>query len=125
GRRPDEEAGVGLRRPSRAPFRVRGMPALDFAYVNPFIRAVDGLMTTMVKVPTTLRKPRLRERGEQLNSPFSIAVQIELTGSMVGIVAVAFTRPVALRLASALAGLDLKAIDDDCRDALAEIGNML
>lgn len=113
-----------------APFSMRSwvfstMPALDVAYVNPFIKAVDGLMSTMVKVPATLRKPRLRGRGERLNSPFSIAVQIDLSGPTQGVVAVAFSRPVALKLASALAGFEMTTLDADCRDALGEIGNML
>src|SRR5690606_24262101 len=104
---------------------IAAMSALDVTYVNPFIRAVDGLMSTMVKVPATLRKPRLRERGEELGTVLPIAVQVELTGTTEGVVAVAFTKAVATALASSLAGIEMKIIDADCRDALGEIGNLI
>lgn len=103
----------------------RATPTLDVAYVNPFIRAVNGLFTTMVKVPSTLGKPRLREKDEDLSRRFVVSVEIGLQGGPDGVVAVSFMRPVALAVASSLAGCTFQAIDDDCRDALGEIGNML
>lgn len=101
------------------------MPALDVAYINPFIRAVDGLMSTMINVPATLRQPRLLSSEAGIGSHLTIGVRVDLFGTTQGMVLVAFSRPVATALASALAGTEMRTIDDDCRDALGEIGNLL
>lgn len=101
------------------------MPLLNVAAVNPFIKAVDALVATMVHVPTTRRKPRVLERHERIGVEFTVGVEIALRGATAGTVALALSRPVALALASALAGSPFRSVNDDCRDALGEIANMI
>src|SRR5690606_36159764 len=52
-------------------------------------------------------------------------VEIGRKGGPDGVVAGSFVQPVALAAAAALAGCTFQTLDDDCRDALGEIGNRL
>jgi chemotaxis protein CheX len=101
------------------------MPSLNVEYINPFVAAAQTLFSSMAKIDVFLGKPRLQQAGEDLSRPFEIAVCVDLVGPTEGVIGVVLSGPVACALASALAGTKFSAIDNDCRDALGEIGNML
>ena len=95
---------------------------MDVGYINPFLTSARAVIDQMVKVPMTLCKPRLRERAD---GQMMVSAVVELGGAVTGVVAIGFTQPVALALASGLAGSVLKTLDSDCVDALCEIANMI
>lgn len=95
---------------------------MDVAYINPFLTSARAVIDQMVKVPMTLERPFIRERAD---GQTMITAVIQLSGAVAGTVAIGFTQPVAVALASGLAGTTLKSINSDCIDALGEIVNMI
>lgn len=101
------------------------MPSLDVRAINPFLTAAQTLFATMAKIDVVLARPRLRRPGEDLARAFEISARIDLVGPTEGVIAVALSSDVACALASALCGYNVRNLNDDCRDALGEIANML
>ncbi|HZZ43270.1 MAG TPA: FapA family protein [Tepidisphaeraceae bacterium] len=93
--------------------------------INAFVAATRELFQTMVRVPFTLDKPRLKDPGERIFKLYKISVGIQLTGMAQGGVWISFSEKVAIALATALSGETYKSLDADCRDALGEIANMI
>lgn len=94
-------------------------------HINAFLESTGQVIRTMVKVPITLGKPRLRERNAQPSKVYRVAVTIELSGRISGLVVISLSTPVALALAGGLMGEVPKALNADCCDAIAELTNMI
>jgi chemotaxis protein CheX len=54
-----------------------------------------------------------------------VAAVVRLREAQEGTVVLRFTRPVAISLASALSGEEVKEVNSDCLDALGEIANIV
>jgi chemotaxis protein CheX len=95
---------------------------MNVAYINPFLSATKDVFQTMIKIPLTLGKPRLKDRAEP---SYAVSASIGISGSVTGTVVISFPQDVAIDVASGLAGTPLKALDQDCVDALGEVANMI
>jgi chemotaxis protein CheX len=95
---------------------------MDVRYINPFLKAVTNLFATMIELPLTVGKPRLKEHSEP---SFEISGIIGLSGTVTGCVVISISEEIALQLASSLFGEDFTEVDDDCIDAIGEIANMI
>jgi len=95
---------------------------MDVRYINPFLTAVQNIFETMINVTYTLGKPTLKK--DDISS-YEISGIIGITGEVTGCVVVSFPESVALQLASALLDDELAQMNDDCKDAIGEIANMV
>ncbi len=95
---------------------------MDVAYINPFLRAVQNVFETMIELPYTLGKPTIKKNN---TTSYEISGIIGISGDVVGSIVVSFSTEIALKVASALLGEELKAVDDDCTDAIGEVANMI
>jgi chemotaxis protein CheX len=95
---------------------------MDVKYINPFVKAVTNVFTTMIDVPFKLGKPTLKQ-DRQPN--YEISGFIGLTGTVSGCAVINMNKEVALQLVSALIGEEVTELDDDCTDAIGEIANMI
>jgi chemotaxis protein CheX len=95
---------------------------MDVRYINPFLTAVQNIFETMINVAYTLGKPSLKKDNV---TTYEISGIIGITGEVNGCVVVSFPESVALQLASALLGDELTQVNDDCKDAIGEIANMV
>jgi chemotaxis protein CheX len=98
---------------------------MNVAYINPFLAATTSVFKTMVKVPVLLGKPSLRDESQRLHKVFPLSAVIALSGAASGVVVMCLTGQVALAMASAFAGKAIAKMDDEVRDALGEIANMI
>ena len=98
---------------------------MDVGYINAFIKATREVIATMVHVPLSFSKPRLREVDERTFKLFKVSAIIALSGPVNGQVVLTLSEDVAIALASGLSGEKLTAVNNDCLDALAEIVNMI
>ena len=98
---------------------------MDVAYINPFIAGIREVFDSMVKMPFSIGRPRLRQCDERLHKFYSISAVIGLSGSVSGVFVLNLAEGVAIALAGALAGIEPLSLDADCLDALAEIANMI
>jgi chemotaxis protein CheX len=98
---------------------------MDVSYLNAFIKATRDVFATMVHVPLTFSKPRLKANDERLHKLYKVSAVISLAGPVAGQVVLTLSEDVAIALASGMSGEKLVALDDNCLDALAEIINMI
>lgn len=93
--------------------------------IRAFAGSTHELFQTMVRMPLTAAKPRLKEPGERTYKLYKISTLITLAGNLSGTVWISFSEAVALALATALSGEQYPALNEDARDALGEIANMI
>lgn len=99
---------------------------MDVAYINPFIAGTREVFDTMVDMPFSVGRPRLRGADERLHKLYSISVVIGLSGrNVTGLLVMHLAERVALTMVSALVGVPVASLDADALDALAEIANMI
>ncbi|HPD32654.1 MAG TPA: chemotaxis protein CheX [Phycisphaerae bacterium] len=96
---------------------------MDVRYINPFILAVQNVFKTMLNVEVLVSKPLIKTK----ESPTSdVSAIIGLSGPVSGSVTLCFSKQVAVRVASTLAGTELSVYEPaDLTDALGELTNMV
>jgi chemotaxis protein CheX len=101
------------------------MNAISIEYINPFLAAAKNVCATSMNLDVIAGKPRLREDDERIWKSYRISAVINLSDAVTGYVLVSFSERVALVLASKLAGEEFATLDDNVRDALGEIANLI
>jgi chemotaxis protein CheX len=76
----------------------------------------------MIMLEVTPGEPFSREQGMINNSISGI---IGLAGSLKGLLAIHLPKQTALAVTTAFLGMEVEEIDDDVRDAIGELANML
>jgi len=95
---------------------------MDVNYINPFLIAMRDVFNTMVNLPLEAGKPYLRQHNEPT---YAVSAAIGISGNVTGAAVLSFPLEVAIAVASALSGTQLKSLNQDCVDALGEIANMV
>ncbi len=95
---------------------------MDVRYINPFLVSIQDLFKTMINVPFSLGKPRLKQDTLPV---FEISSIIGVSGTITGSVVISFSKPVALQIASALLGEEIHEVNEDCKDAIGEVANII
>lgn len=101
------------------------MSSIKVEYINPFLTATKDVCGTSMNMPIVTGKPRLVQEGERLWKQYQISAMIELSNAMKGFVLVSFSERIAMLLASQLAGETFASVNNDCKDALGEIANLI
>jgi chemotaxis protein CheX len=95
---------------------------MDVKYINPFVKAVTNVFTTMIEIPYKLGKPSLKK---DRHPTYEISGFIGLTGTVSGCAVINMDKNVALQLVSALIGEEVTELDGNCTDAIGEIANII
>src|SRR5215510_1623706 len=96
---------------------------MDMAFVNPFLEAVVNVLQTMAFTETQVGKPFLK--GKTPLSEGDVTGIVGLTGDKHGSLAVSFSEAAILQVVSNMFGEACKAMNDDVRDAVGELTNMI
>lgn len=91
-------------------------------YINPFLKATINVLSTMASTNPTPGKPFVKT--DKL-SKGDISGIIGLTGAQQGSVVVSFTKECALKVISAMMMCEYTELNDEVRDAVGEITNMI
>ncbi len=86
------------------------------------VDCVTEIFTTMVMMEVASNGENIHTLGEMTNS---ITAMIGLAGKYKGVIAVHFPNAIALDITSSFLGMDVDAINEDVRDAVGEIANMV
>lgn len=97
-------------------------PTVIAQTVVPFVRSVKALFNTMVGLPTTVGKTRVKETAA---TSYDVTSVIGFSGEVIGTVIVSFQKDAALKLVAAFAGAELAIDDPDFADAVGELANMI
>lgn len=95
---------------------------MDVRYINPFIRAIKNVFTTMLKVDVNVQKPHIKTDGR---TGADVSGVIGFTGDATGCVVLSFPKDVACKVASTFAGVAITLESPDLVDAIGELANMV
>lgn len=86
------------------------------------IESTMEIFSTMVMMDISVAGPPLAGSGKLCDT---ITGMIGLAGTHKGVLAIHIPNPVAIAITSSFLGMDVDAINDDVRDAIGELANML
>ena len=95
---------------------------MQLEYINPFIESVYELFETMLACPVERGNPNLVKKNEVTND---LVALIGLSGPVRGTVVMLFPKDTALKMVSRFVGEDCQSIDENVRDAVAELVNIV
>jgi chemotaxis protein CheX len=96
---------------------------MDVTFINPFLEAAVKVLQTMAFTETQVGKPFLK--GKTPLSEGDVTGIVGLTGAKHGSLAVSFSEVAILQVVSNMFGEACKEMNDDIRDAVGEITNMI
>ena len=95
---------------------------MDVRMINPFIESTLHVLETMAFTKAKGGKPYLKKdksaRGD-------VSAVIGLTGDVKGTISVSFTENSILSIVSKMFGEEIREINEDIKDAVGEIANMI
>ncbi|MGE3540117.1 MAG: chemotaxis protein CheX [Candidatus Tectimicrobiota bacterium] len=96
---------------------------MNVEFINPFLEAATKVLSTMAFTQATPGKPFLKNKTPL--SQGDVSGIVGLTGRLNGSMAVSFSEPAILEIVSNMFGEVCKDINDEVRDAVGEISNMI
>lgn len=95
---------------------------MDAQIINPFIQATVDILEKVGAMSLKVQKPFLKSES---TAKGEISSLIELSGDTTGTVSITFPEKCILAIVSKMFGEEMTALDDDIKDALGEITNMI
>jgi chemotaxis protein CheX len=95
---------------------------MDVSYINPFITATITTFKTMINLDVSPGKPSIKQEPFPA---YDISGIIGLSGGAQGSIAISFPKPLALKIVSAMLGMDIRYIGAEVTDGIGEIANII
>jgi chemotaxis protein CheX len=95
---------------------------MNVAYVNPFISATMNMFKTMLNTDLKPGTPAIKK---ELSPAYDISGVIGLSGEAQGSIALSFPKSVALKIVSALIGMEIKIVGPELTDGIGELANII
>lgn len=95
---------------------------MDADIVNAFLAATVEILGTVGSVTAEVQKPFLKKETAAQGAVTSI---VEMTGNTQGTIAISFSSKCILSVVSNMFGEEVTQMDDDIKDAVGEITNMI
>jgi chemotaxis protein CheX len=95
---------------------------MDVQFINPFLEGTIDVLKTMAMIEPVVGKPYVKKDN---NAEGDISGIIGMTGSVRGSLALSFSEPSILMIVSNMLGERYAEINDEVRDAVGEITNMI
>ena len=95
---------------------------MDVKIINPFLIAAVNVMKTMANVEPVPGKPFVKKESMAMGDVSAI---IGITGVAQGSMALTFTESCIVGLASSLMGMTFTDMNDEVKDAVGELTNMI
>lgn len=95
---------------------------MDVRYINPFIQSTIHVLQTMSSITAKVGKPYLKKDEVAKGDVSGI---IGLAGDVKGSISVSFSESCILPIVSSMFGEKLTKLNDEVKDAVGEISNMI
>jgi chemotaxis protein CheX len=95
---------------------------MDVQFINPFLEGTMDVLKTMAMVEPQVGKPYMKKDNQAKGDVSAI---IGMTGSARGSLALSFSEACILKIVSNMLGENYMEINDEVRDAVGEITNMI
>jgi len=90
-------------------------------HINPFLKSTIETFKTMVNLNTTPGKPYLLKERNNMD----ISGVIHISGDIIGILAMAYPLPTALKISSKFLGEEIKELNQNVADCIGELSNII
>jgi chemotaxis protein CheX len=95
---------------------------MNVAYVNPFVVSTIETFKTMLNIEVKPKSPVLKKEPFPM---YDISGIIGLSGDAQGSISMSFPKILALKVVSALIGMDIKVVGAEVTDGIGEIANIV
>jgi chemotaxis protein CheX len=95
---------------------------MDVSYINPFITSTITTFQTMLNEEA---KPGKASVKSSPYPTYDVSGIIGLSGEAQGVIALSFTKPVALRAVSKMLGAEIKIVGPELTDGIGELANII
>ncbi len=96
---------------------------MNVEFINPFLESIVNVLSTMAQTKPTPKKAFIKNGNMAMGDVTGL---IEMSSEKAkGSLAVTFTAPAILHVASQMLGEEVKNMDDDIADTVGEITNMV
>ncbi len=95
---------------------------MEADHVNSFVEAAINILETMASTSVKAKKPYVKYDAAAKGDISGI---IDLSGDFKGTIAVSFTEKLILSIVSTMFGEEMTELNDDIKDAMGEITNMI
>ncbi len=93
-------------------------------YINPFVESTRRVFKEMLYIDITPGKPFLYKPDKDKFN-FDISGIIGLAGASIGVIAISFSKVVALKIVSNFVNDEVKIFDENVTDSIGEIVNII
>lgn len=108
------------------PAKANGGPALDVSFINPIVKAVVEVLASMGKLEFTRGTPFLKKPNDPVTAQGDISGIIAMNSNrFIGSLAICFQSSAILEVYKNMLGSSPAAINDDVKDAVAELTNII
>lgn len=97
--------------------------ALKPEYIKPFLESINNVFSTMLNMQSNPKKPFI-DKNIKLSGPMVVAT-IGIVGDLKGNVSVIINEALSLKIASAFLCMEIKELNNDVKDAVGELTNMI
>jgi len=95
---------------------------MDPQYITPFIRSIQNVFQTMLRIPVTINAPTIKRENA---ATYDVSGIIGMSGDVVGSVVLSFPKDTAQKLVTAFCGMEFPPESPDFADAVGELVNMI
>ena len=95
---------------------------MDVKIINPFINATLNVLETMAFVKSEAEKPYLKKNNRARGDVSGV---VGFTGETNGTLFITFDEPCIVKVVSNMFGEEINEINDDIKDAVGELTNMI
>ncbi len=95
---------------------------MDPQYITPFIKSIQNVFATMLRIPVTINTPSIKKDKA---ATYDVSGIIGMSGDVVGSVVLSFSADTAQSLITAFCGTEFPSDSPDFADAVGELVNMI
>lgn len=95
---------------------------MEATFINYFLESTFHVLETTASTKVSARKP-YRKRNHVAKGEISCVINI--SGDLSGTVSLSFSKQCILNIVSSMFGEEMKELDDEIKDAVGEIANMI
>jgi chemotaxis protein CheX len=95
---------------------------LKSEFINPFLQATVNVISTMAMIEPTAGKPYVKKDKIAIGDVSGV---IGLTGASRGAIVLSFSEGAICKIVGSMLGVEYAAMDDDVKDAVGELTNMI
>jgi len=98
---------------------------MDVNFINPVLRSMQNILSTMVHIETKVGSPRIKDKAEIIPGKNVSGLMSMIGRKGIASIAITFPEPVILQIAKKMLPVPPSSIDGNIIDLVGELANMV